>query len=221
MWIGTRGSKDLHLLKLGAGPVRSAAVLRKILPELKSSRILVIGYAGALDPALNQGELVLVDRAYLLAQDSRDAPLEEIRLGPGVHLAGAAELLRVAQAAGVPVHCGPALTSPCLMGAPAHKRVLFQKFGALIVDMETAALARVASESEVPLGCVRAISDEAGDTFLASLSYDPPAGAVRRAARTLADGHLLRRYSQWRERSLAARQALTRFLACYLDSRHL
>jgi adenosylhomocysteine nucleosidase len=221
MWLGTRGNKNLHLLKLGTGPVRSASVLQRVLAELKVTGILIIGYAGALDPALKQGELVVVDRADPLAQDSWGAPLEEIKLGSGRQLAGADELFRVAQAAGLPVRRGTALTSPCIMGAPEHKRVLFQRFQAAIVDMETAALAHVAANSAVPLGCVRAITDEADDTFLASLSYNPRAGAIQRAAKTLAEGGWLRRYSQWRERSLAARQALSKFLSCYLDSCHL
>lgn len=221
MWLGARGDASLHLLKLGVGPVRSAGVLRQVLTELKVTGILIIGYAGALDPALRFGDLVVVERADLLAQESWGKPLEEIRLGSGWQLAWTDELVRAAQAAGLPVRRGAALTSPGIMGAPEHKRVLFQKFQAAIVDMETAALACVAAESAVPLGCVRAISDEAGDTLFASLSYDPRGGAVRCAARTLADGHWLRRYRQWRERSLAARQALGKFLACYLDSRHL
>lgn len=221
MWLGTRGNESLHLLKLGTGPVRSAAVLQRVLAELKVTGILVIGYAGALDPALKQGQLVVVDRADPLAQDSWGAPLEEITLGSGRQLAWADELFRMALAAGLPVCRGTALTSPCIMGAPEHKRVLFQRFQAAIVDMETAALAHVAANSAVPLGCVRAISDEAGDTFLASLSYNPRVGAIRRAAKTVADGNLLRRYRQWRERSLAARQALSKFVACYLDSCHL
>ena len=39
--------------------------------------------------------------------------------------------------------------------------------------METAALAQVAAARDIPMDCVRAVSDEAGDDFLAPFSYDP------------------------------------------------
>jgi nucleoside phosphorylase len=218
VWLGTRAAETLHFVKLGAGPAQSAARLERVLTGLKATGILVIGYAGALDPALKQGELVVVDRADQLSEEFWGAPLEEIGLAGGWILSRADELCDLARGAGLPVHRGPALTSPCMMGAPAHKQVLFKKFRASIVDMETAALARVAARAEVPLSCVRAISDEACDDFLAELSYNPGAGNLQRAAKALAAGGRMRRYSQWRERSKSARQNLSKFLACYLDS---
>ncbi|MBZ5499245.1 MAG: hypothetical protein LAP85_22835 [Acidobacteriia bacterium] len=217
LWTGMRAGETLHLLKLGVGPVHSASVLERALAGLQPTRILVTGYAGALDPELKQGELVVVDRADMLSEESRGVPLGQIGLGGGWPLAGAEQLLSRAHAAGLAVRRGATLTSPCIIGTPEHKRVLFQRFHAAIVDMETAALARIASARGIPLSCVRAVSDTADDDFLASLSYSPGSGSLRRAARTLAAGGWLRRYSQWRERSAAARASLSRFLACYLD----
>jgi adenosylhomocysteine nucleosidase len=217
IWLGTRAGKTLYLLKLGVGPVHSAAVLERVLAGVKATRILLIGYAGALDPGLKIGELVVVDRASLLAEESWGVPLEGIGFGGAWPLADADAVYALALAAALPVHRGAALTFPCLIGSPEHKRVLFQRFHAAIVDMETASLARVASTFAIPLGCVRAVSDEADDDFIAFLSYEPGAGPLQRAEKTLAAGDWLRRYSQWRERSLAARQNLSRFMTHYLD----
>ena len=217
VWEGVRGQKSLHVLKLGAGPARAAAALERALAAVQATHILNIGYAGALDPDLKQGELVAVDQAILLSERTWGGPLDELELGESWPLASSSELCSVAQTAGLPIRRGNALTSFCIIGAPPHKQLLFQKFRAAIVDMETAALARVAHSAAVPMSCVRAITDEADDDFLATLTYAPADGSLRRAAKTLASGGWLRRYSQWRERSLAARQSLSRFLACYLD----
>lgn len=217
VWKGLRAGKTLHFLKLGAGPVRSALVLERALGGLDATQILIAGYAGALDPELKLGELVIVDRADLLSTESGGAPLSEISLGGSWPLAAAEELCSLAQAAGLAVRRGAALTSTCIIGAPEHKRVLFQRFHAAVVDMETAALARVASALAIPISCVRAVSDEADDDLLAFLSYDPGAGSFQRAARTLAAGGWLRRYSHWRRCSMAARQSLSRFLTLYLN----
>jgi adenosylhomocysteine nucleosidase len=218
LWTGMRGQEMLHFLKLGVGPARSAEVLQRALDCLKPASILIIGYAGALDPLLKLGDLVVVERADLLPEEFWDAPAKEMDPRPGWPLAYSGELCAAAETAGLPVRCGTALTSYHIIGAPEQKRVLFQKFHAGVIDMETAALARIAAAAAVPLQCVRAVSDEAGDDFLAFLSHNPAAGPWQIAVQGLAAGSWLRRYSQWRERSLAARGSLRRFLSWYLDS---
>jgi nucleoside phosphorylase len=218
LWTGMRGQEMLYFLKLGVGPARSAEMLRRALDYLKPTGILIIGYAGALDPVLKQGELVVVERADLLPEEFWDAPAQEIGTGSGWPLACAGELCAAAKAANLPVRCGTALTSYHIIGAPEQKHVLFHRFHAAVIDMETAALARIAAIAAVPLQCVRAVSDEAQDDFLAFLSHDPAAGPWQRAVQVLAAGSWLRRYSQWQERSEAARRNLRRFLAWYLDS---
>jgi hypothetical protein len=115
---------------------------------------------------------------------------------------------------------GSAITSWSIIGTPEHKQILFARFGAAIVDMETAVLARVASSMGIPLGCVRAVSDDARDDFLAFLSGDPSAGALRRAVQAAAARGWLRRYRRWRDQSQEARRSLCRVLASYLDREH-
>jgi len=218
LWTGVRGKETLHFLKLGVGPARSADRLQLALACVKPASILIIGYAGALDPSLKQGELVVVERADLLPEEFWDDPAKEIGPGPGWPLAGSVELCAAAEASGLPVRRGAVLTSSHIVGAPVAKLALFQKFHAAVVDMETAALARIAAAAAVPLRCVRAISDDVQDDFLAFLHQDPAAGPWRRAVQGLTAGNWVRRYSQWRERSEAARRSLRRFMAWYLSS---
>jgi adenosylhomocysteine nucleosidase len=218
VWTGIHRGRTLRFVKLGMGPGRSAATLECVLGALETSVILSFGYAGALDPGLKVGELVVGERADLLSQASRDASLDSLGLVGSWPLAAPDELFRLAQASGLPAHRGGVLTSPWVMGAPEHKRILFARFHDRIVDMETAALARVAAAASIPLQCVRAVSDSADDDSLSFLSYDPAAGPFQRAARGIAAGSWLKRYGHWREGSAAARRSLGRFLTCYLDA---
>jgi nucleoside phosphorylase len=208
LWTGVRSGATRHFLKLGVGPIRAAQRLERALDHMDITSVLVIGYGGALDPDLRQGDLVIVEHADMLAEETLSASWP-LRTG--------AELCMQAQAAGLPVRLGATLTSSCIIGAPERKRLLFARFNAAIVDMETAALAQVAAAAAVPLDCVRAVSDEAADDFLAFLSGAHTAGAMQLAVRTLTAGGWLRRYSLWRERSTTARQSLRRFLACHMD----
>jgi adenosylhomocysteine nucleosidase len=214
-WVAAEGGKDIHLCKTGVGPKRSAYRLERILTELSPSHILVIGYAGALHPELKLGDLAIGRRASAFGESK--APLEKIQLIGAWELAGSAELLSLARGAGLPAQVVEVLTSPYIIGAPDQKHLLHQRFHASAIDMETASLARVAAHHGIPISCVRAVSDEADDMFLAPFSYEPASTPVRRAMKFAAAGHWFTRRREWRQRSVRARESLRRFLSCYLQ----
>jgi adenosylhomocysteine nucleosidase len=220
VWRCEHRAGNAWAARLGAGPARSAAALHRIGIALKPARVLNLGYAGALDPELKQGNLVAVDRAYLLAEDGKCADPAALAPEGCWPLAGADEMVAAARNAGLSARPGSAVTSYSVVGDPGDKRALFDRFGAAIVDMETAALARVAFSLGIPMSCVRAVSDDAQDDFLAFLSGNTPASRARRLMQAAASGGWLRRWGQWRERSLAARQSLGRVLASFLDCKN-
>jgi hypothetical protein len=102
--------------------------------------ILFGGFAGALHAALKVADLVVanevIDMEGKLWQSSWPAD--------GVAGARAARLLTVDR----------------FIGDPAEKRALGERYGALAVDMETAAFARRCAEHGVPWGALRVISDD-------------------------------------------------------------
>jgi adenosylhomocysteine nucleosidase len=63
---------------------------------------------------------------------------------------------------------GRVLTADAIVADPAGKRELGARHGAVAVDMESAAAARVCHEHGVPFGCLRAISDDV-DTELSPI----------------------------------------------------
>ena len=214
-----RNGHALLFAKTGACGARSARRLEKALAVLDPSRVLVVGYAGALDPGLKLGDLVIVRRAAALGdlQPVR-LPLDRMPLGRWWELSGGQELLGLSRAAGLAAHCGDLLTSPLVIGEPSQKLLLHRRFQAAAIDMETAALAAVAASRGLPMSCVRAVSDEADDPFLAPFSHAPTATLAGQALRIVAAGHWVRRLQQWRERAGKARRSLEHFLVHYLDT---
>jgi adenosylhomocysteine nucleosidase len=108
------------------------------------------GFAGALDPTLTVGDIVLATDVIDMAGDRWPATW------PNEPLKGDWR---------PPLHPGRVLTSPELVEASAKKAELAQRHQAVAVDMESSVLARMCSRNEVPFGCVRSISDRA-DTAL-------------------------------------------------------
>ena len=127
-------------------------------------RLLVsLGYAGALDPHLRPGEIV-VGNAYL--HGARAAV-------PGApHTTRAAMLLRQS---GLSVLEGAVLTVDEPLLTPWAKRRAHNGTGALVVDMEGRWIADAAASRDVPLVGIRAVLDEARyhlPSFIATIIAD-------------------------------------------------
>ena len=212
---GMREKDSFCFLRTGVGPVKAAASLEKALDQVQPERILMIGYAGALDPILKLGDLVAVTKAMLFSLDEKDPDWNHVRLEDSFTLMHADALVQSAKFQGLSAVPGSVLTSSYVLGNPAHKDILFRKYQASIVDMETAALARVAAARRIPMSCIRVISDEAQDDFLAPFSHDPSAGVTARARKLLHTG-MAKTYREWKEHAAVAKVSLSRFLAEYL-----
>jgi hypothetical protein len=131
-------------------------------------------------------------------------------------LDGAEDLVRTAESAGLRASSADAVTTPFIVGDPVQKKALHARLGAAIIDMESAAIAAAATRAGIPLLCVRAVSDEADDDFLAPFAYAPGCGPAGRAVKVAAAGGWVRRYRSWRECSATAGRSLGTMLAACL-----
>jgi adenosylhomocysteine nucleosidase len=142
---------DGALLAVSGIGLAAAAAAAAALIEAGASALMSFGLAGALDPALEPGSVVLPSE--LLLNDGRryspDAIWRE-RL--------AAELRAYHE-----VSEGPLLTSDRAIDSPEQKAAAFHGTGAVAVDMEGAAVAEVAAKSHLPFVAVRVIVDTAAD----------------------------------------------------------
>jgi adenosylhomocysteine nucleosidase len=216
LWQAERGGKTIYFLKAGVGPKRSAASLDHALTVVKPGQILAIGYAGALDASLKLGSLVAVRRALAISLDKDQPGWEHARLDEAFELANCDALARSAKSAGLTACTGDVLTSSYVLGEPAHKRLLYDKFHASIVDMETAALARVALARAVSFGCIRAVSDEVEDSFLAPFSHDASTNVPDRVKKFVGTG-MIQTFREWRSHAAVAKESLCGFFSHYLE----
>ena len=120
----------------GPGPARANAAAEALIAD-GAETLASFGVAGALDPRLNPGDLVVATAA--IAEDGTRYEAEPREFG-----------IR-----------GAVLTRSQPVASVEEKRRLFAATGALAVDMETASIAAVARRAGRSFVAVRAISDAA------------------------------------------------------------
>jgi len=148
--------REILLVKTGIGPKKALSAAKYITRHFSPSRVLSIGAAGATDPSLQVGDIVLVDSVLREAGAHNHA---------GSSFQTDVALRKEAAAAlgerGVTVHTGTCLTLDRFIHSKTEKRRIFSRHNVAVVDMESAALARQISSAEIPFFDIRIVSDAA------------------------------------------------------------
>jgi adenosylhomocysteine nucleosidase len=150
------------LIESGMGPRQAAAATGSLIRLAAPDCLVNFGFAGGVLPGTGAGELVLAERVLFL-EDGRlnGVPQPEPRLSGLV-----AEAL---EAAPFTLHRGTFVTA----GKITDKKVVGEIVGAgvqhPVLEMETAALLRVAAEAGIPVVAIRGVSDAADEELGFSL----------------------------------------------------
>lgn len=167
-WRGELSGADVVVAESGVGKVAAAALTQALIDALPVAAVVNTGVAGALDPTLAVGDLVIATKVSHHDVDVSALGYEAGKL-PGFPRWFAADRAMVgafARGAAATGYEGAVRTGAIasgdqfVMDAEARARVR-EATGALCCDMEGAAIGQVASMNRVPFCVVRAISDGA------------------------------------------------------------
>jgi adenosylhomocysteine nucleosidase len=157
---------DCLLVESGIGPTRAAAAARALL-SLVTPRLLVsFGIAGAVEADLRIGDVIIAGKACLLEDGSPEHPLPLAPLPEAAQTAAG----RALEPSGAHLYPGTTITtrgSQVVLGGPG-------KLVHPVLEMETAAIARIAADRGIPLLALRSISDNPGEPIPINLEgwYD-------------------------------------------------
>lgn len=157
------------LCKSGVGKVNASVCTQILIERFQVDRVIFTGVAGAVDPQLEIGDLVIstdclqhdVDVTALGFQPGQ-IPFQEKWIWEAD-----AELVRVAVAAGeklgeeVRVVKGRILSGDQFLADREKVNRLYEQFAAACTEMEGAAVAQVCAMNEIPFVIVRSMSDKA------------------------------------------------------------
>lgn len=140
-----RGRCDLRLAVGGMGESRALEALGVLLGKFQVSRVVSIGFAGALEPGLDVGEVAWVGRVFRFTEK-------------GILLDGPS-LKRPPQGSGL--ISATVVSLPGFISKERIRETLWGRQPPFLVDLESYALAQEAIRKGVEFWGIRAVSDEA------------------------------------------------------------
>lgn len=156
----TSGATDICLIESGIGTARAAQAARALIDAAAPGFVLNIGFAGAVLAGPAVGDIVLAERLLFFKERQFS---EQPGLTPALTAELAATVVQHCTGNELRVHRGTFVTT----GEIIDKRILAELLPAgaatPVLEMETAAVARVAWERKVPFAAIRAISDGADE----------------------------------------------------------
>ena len=157
-YTGSFNSKRVSVLSSGMGMPSMAIYATELVRAFKVKKILRVGSCGSIDDELNIGQIVATMGA------STDSNMNRARFG-GFDFAATADFdmltdwVRCAELMGADIRVGNVLTSDTFYHSSNDIYDLCRRLGILAVEMEAAALYRVAAEHRISALAVMTVSD--------------------------------------------------------------
>ena len=157
-YTGSFNSKRVSVLSSGMGMPSMAIYATELVRAFKVKKILRVGSCGSIDDELDIGQIVATMGA------STDSNMNRARFG-GFDFAATADFemlsdwVRFAEQMGADIRVGNVLTSDTFYHASNDIYDLCRSLGILAVEMEAAALYRVAAEHRISALAVMTVSD--------------------------------------------------------------
>jgi adenosylhomocysteine nucleosidase len=167
-YTGTFHDRKVVVTQSGVGKVNAAVCTQTLIDRYGAKAVLFTGVAGAVDPKLNIGDIVVSSSCLqhdvdvtALGYPRGTVPFQDVSEYPSD-----ANLVRLAQEAGELVypgrcHTGKVLSGDQFIADRSTVRRLYEEFEGACTEMEGAAVAQVCYMNEVPHVVIRSMSDKA------------------------------------------------------------
>ena len=205
-WPGKWGKQNIVLVRSGVGRQRAEDTTFQVIDHFKPRCLISIGYAGAVQPELNVGDLVIADTIIEEKENGEYSPDSD----------WLNRTKNIPCPDGVKVVRGGLLTVDNVIHDPISKQELGKRYSVQAVEMETSAIAKVAEEKNVPLLSLRVISDRLDQELLDSSSFlgsDGEISTLKAGWYALTHPGCIKSALSLRNQTQIATQTLTRFIS--------
>jgi adenosylhomocysteine nucleosidase len=157
------GGHEFLLVQSGMSFTNAAGAAEMLIHNEHPNLLISTGFCGAIMPDLQVGDVVVAEQIVIAGARG----LEEVP----VQLSGIGKTFAARQAIeGNRVFGGTFVSTPVIMSKKSLATLMAEHFTNLVVEMESAAVAIVAAENNIPLLAIRAVSDAAAEELQFSLN---------------------------------------------------
>lgn len=167
-YSGTMGNHKIVLCKSGVGKVNAALTTQILIDHFQTEKIIFTGVAGALDPSLNVGDIVISTSALQHDIDASPLGFKRGEIPMFEHTSdfpADVSLIELATKASeqlnIQVIKGRVLSGDQFIASQELVQELQDTFAGACVEMEGSAVAQVAMLNDIPYVIIRSISDKA------------------------------------------------------------
>jgi adenosylhomocysteine nucleosidase len=201
---------EIHVIETGIGPVLASNAASITVSCLLPHAMIATGYAGALGPE-GVGALIVATEVHDWTKERGHAPETTDTLMQEAAKAAA-------RRAGLGWSQGAVLTVARVAWRATEKQTLSEASGALAVDMETAAISKVAKAAGIPFVAVRAISDKVGEDLPLDFSRCfGPFGLVHAIIEIMRHPSILKGLYRMKRQADVASESLGGFFRMFLE----
>ena len=164
---GHIGGKEFSVVGHGIGPKRATETARRAFDSMPGAELVIgTGVVGALSSELKPGDLILADRIF--ASRAQGESAVQVGTLDDAQLRTIGKLLSTA---GLNYTTGAILTTDRVL-TTGEKRGAKNSTDAIVVDMESSAIAVEAAERGLPFIVLRAVLDEVDDEVVGAEMVD-------------------------------------------------
>lgn len=164
-------SREIIITQCGIGKVNAAIASTLLIQKFECNLIIFSGIAGGIDPELEIGDTILgesliqYDYGALKNEKIKIFRAGQIPLGDSknvIEFSLNSEIKQMIKLKLPEIKMGKILTADTYVNCIKTRENLFKKFGAQVVDMESAAVAQVSEQFEKNSIIIRSVCDFAG-----------------------------------------------------------
>jgi nucleoside phosphorylase len=162
--VWTRGifaGQEISIVQTGVGLRKAKTAAIQIVKKIFPSFVLLIGAGGAVDSFLNCADVVIIKNILRKQGPIHDRSLTDIAGSFHCHQGLSHMAYRLLKQAGLSAVWGDCLTTERFIHQREEKEWIAKTFHAKVVEMESAAMAKVFSEAGIPLLSARIVADTA------------------------------------------------------------
>lgn len=222
---GLKKREEILLVRSGVGQSPAQRAAKDAIENYPLRSIISIGFAGGLVPELKVADLILPEKIFCCDNEESLFLFKKVSLSQVTNLSDHRDRIKkIFDENGIKFKSGNIISVNRIAGSEKLKKWLGENYPASGVEMETAAIAKIAALNGVPFFSLRSVSDEVSHPIFQTSRFINKKGKINRVAAgyyVLTHPFLIPRAIELKKNTSKASKTLTEALLKIINSNNI